>query len=62
MSKELWESQLEMNEGLQKQIDLLQEQIQVLAGMVKDLLPVVAKPRTEPGCKGKHCACGKVAH
>lgn len=58
MSKELWESQLEMNAGLQKQIDLLQEQITVLAGMVKDLLPMVAKP----SCTGKQCRCGKVAH
>lgn len=59
MSKELWEQQLEMNAGLQKQIDLLQEQIQVLSSIVENLVEVI-KPKIV--CTGKHCACGKVAH
>ena len=59
MSKELSEQQLEMNAGLQKQIDLLQEQITVLASMVENLVEAT-KPKVI--CTGKHCACGKVAH
>jgi hypothetical protein len=66
MSKELWDSQLEINQIFDKRIDLLDKQLtavtelaiaqgKMLAELAKLLQPTT--PTTPTGCTGKHCAC-----
>jgi len=66
MSKELWDSQLEINQIFDKRIALLDQQLsavtelaiaqgKMLAESAKLLQPTT--PTTPTGCTGKHCAC-----
>jgi hypothetical protein len=63
MSKEIWESQLEINQIFDKRLGMIEEQLTLLTELTIELSQVsrkLAQPTTptEPtGCTGKHCAC-----
>jgi hypothetical protein len=66
MSKEIWESQLEINQIFDKRLGLASDQVTALTelviaqGKLIQQLADLVKPTTptEPtGCTGKHCAC-----
>jgi hypothetical protein len=63
MSKELWDSQLEINQIFDKRIDLLDKQLTAVTelaiaqGKMLAELAKLLQPTTPTGCTGKHCAC-----
>jgi hypothetical protein len=59
MSKEIWESQLEINQIFDKRLALAGDQVTALTELViaqGKILSELAKVSL-PGCTGKHCAC-----
>lgn len=59
MSKELWESQLEINAVLDKRVDLVGKQLTAVTELAiaqGKMLAELAK-LLPSGCTGKHCAC-----
>jgi hypothetical protein len=59
MSKELWDSQLEINQIFDKRIDLLDKQLTAVTELAiaqGKMLAELAK-LLPTGCQAKHCAC-----
>ena len=59
MSKELWESQLEINSVLDKRIDLTDKQLVAVTELAIAQGKIIAElaKLLPAGCTGKHCAC-----
>lgn len=63
MSKELWDSQLEINQIFDKRLALAGEQLTALTelviaqGKLIQQLAQLTEPTEPTGCTGKHCAC-----
>ena len=60
MSKEIWESQLEINQIFDKRLGMIEEQLTLLSQLTIELSQVsrkLAQPTDPTGCTGKHCAC-----
>jgi hypothetical protein len=63
MSKEIWESQLEINQIFDKRLGLASDQVTALTelviaqGKLIQQLADLVKPATSGECHAKHCAC-----
>jgi hypothetical protein len=60
MSKEIWESQLEINKIFDKRAALTEAQLTALTDLVIEqgkLLALLSQPLEPSGCTGRHCAC-----
>lgn len=64
MSKEIWESQLDINKIFDKRLALAGEQLTALTELViaqgkliQQLAGYPTTPTEPTGCTGKHCAC-----
>jgi hemoglobin-like flavoprotein len=63
MSKEIWESQLEINQIFDKRLALAGDQVTALTelviaqGKLIQQLADLVKPATQAQCSAKHCAC-----
>jgi hypothetical protein len=62
MSKELWESQLELWQSQDKQNELTAKQLSELSARVLELAQLLNELTGPKPCTGKRCACGKTAH
>ncbi len=62
MSKELWESQLEMWQAQNRHNELTAKQLDELSARVLELAKLLADLTGPKPCTGKRCACGKTAH